>query len=180
MKKALKKITLLLFIIIMAMLIFQFIVSNQVEDSPLPTKLHPTVAEAKDKLISQTKANGITIIITDGFRSIAEQDALFEQGRTTDGNIVTNVRGGDSYHNYGLAIDFALQLEDGSVIWDLEYDGNDNGKADWMEVVEIAKKLGFTWGGDWDNFRDYPHLQMDFDLSIRALKRGKRPDENTN
>lgn len=86
---------------------------------------------------------------------------------------MTNAKAGESLHNYGLAIDFALRLKDGSVIWDMEYDGNGNGKTDWMEVVEIAKDLGFQWGGDWANFPDYPHLQIDFGLSIRDLKRGK-------
>ena len=89
----------------------------------------------------------------------------------TEGDIVTNAKAGESLHNYGLAIDFALRLKDGSVIWDMEYDGNGNGKADWMEVVEIAKDLGFQWGGDWANFPDYPHLQIDFGLTIRDLKR---------
>ncbi|MNJ02990.1 Peptidoglycan L-alanyl-D-glutamate endopeptidase CwlK precursor [compost metagenome] len=45
-----------------------------------------------------------------------------------------------------------------------------------MEVVTIAKKLGFTWGGDWVNFPDYPHLQMDFGYSIRQLKNGRYPE----
>ncbi|MUT65250.1 M15 family peptidase [Paenibacillus sp. NEAU-GSW1] len=139
-------------------------------------QLHPIVAAKTDKLIAQTASIGITILITDDARSNEEQDALYEQGRTTDGPIVTNVRGGDSYHNYGLAVDFALlTVEDNTVVWDMEYDGNGNGNADWMEVVAIAKKLGFTWGGDWKSFRDYPHLQMDFGYSIKQLKRGKRP-----
>ncbi len=59
----------------------------------------------------------------------------------------------------------------------MEYDGNNNGKSDWMEVVEIAKDLGFSWGGDFTRFKDYPHLQMDFGLSIRDLQRGKRPSD---
>ncbi len=42
----------------------------------------------------------------------------------------------------------------------MEYDGNQNGKSDWLEVVEIAKTLGFEWGGDWKRFKDYPHLEM--------------------
>jgi peptidoglycan L-alanyl-D-glutamate endopeptidase CwlK len=90
---------------------------------------------------------------------------------------VTNAQGGESYHNYGLAIDFALRTPEGDVVWDMERDDNGNGQADWMEVVELAKELGFTWGGDWANFPDYPHLQMDFGLSINDLKRGKRPPE---
>jgi peptidoglycan L-alanyl-D-glutamate endopeptidase CwlK len=142
---------------------------------PPVTELHPIVAAKQQELITQTAAAGITILITDGFRSTEEQNALYEQGRTLDGLVVTQVRGGHSYHNYGLAIDFALRTKEGDVVWDMKYDGNGNSKADWMEVVAIAKKLGFTWGGDWDNFKDYPHLQMDFGYSIRELLRGKRP-----
>lgn len=118
-------------------------------------------------------------MITDGFRSVAEQNRLYEQGRTTKGNIVTNAKGGESYHNYGLAIDFALKTSSGNVIWDWQYDGNKNGKADWAEVVSIAKSLGFEWGGDWAQFKDYPHLQMDFGLTIADLQNGERPDESS-
>jgi peptidoglycan L-alanyl-D-glutamate endopeptidase CwlK len=71
-------------------------------------------------------------------------------------------------------VDFALRTKDRDVLWDMEYDGNRNGQSDWMEVVTIAKRLGFTWGGDWVDFPDYPHLQMDFGYSIRELKWGMR------
>jgi peptidoglycan L-alanyl-D-glutamate endopeptidase CwlK len=128
-----------------------------------------------DKLVAQSEKIGIHILITDDFRSPQDQNVLYDQGRSTAGSIVTQVRGGQSYHNYGLAIDFALRIPGGKVIWDLEYDGNRNGKSDWMEVVSIAKRLGFTWGGDWTDFPDYPHLQMDFGYSIRELQRGWRP-----
>ncbi|QDP42048.1 M15 family metallopeptidase [Radiobacillus deserti] len=141
----------------------------------MPTELHPIVASNMQELITQAKDIGINILITDEWRSIEEQNALYEQGRSQDGSIVTNVEGGESYHNYGLAIDFAIELDNGDVIWDMAYDGNKNKQADWMEVVEIAKSLGFEWGGDWKNFKDYPHLQMDFGLSISELQRGKRP-----
>ena len=42
-----------------------------------------------------------------------------------------------------------------------------------MEVVAIAKNLGFDWGGDWSGFKDYPHLQMTFGLSLRELQQVK-------
>ncbi|MCT2536147.1 M15 family metallopeptidase [Aquibacillus koreensis] len=163
-------------VIILIGLIYYVVNNFSLEDQPMPTQLHPLVLEKSDQLIEQAEQKGITIRITDEFRSIAEQNNLYEQGRSDPGSVVTNVQGGESYHNYGLAIDFAIELEDGSVIWDLSYDGNQNGESDWMEVVDIAKELGFTWGGDWENFRDYPHLQMDFGLSIWELKRGKRPE----
>lgn len=149
---------------------------DEIIPEPLPiTGLHPVVAESEGVLVRMAARRGIEVVITHGYRSVEEQDALFAQGRSSSGNIVTNARGGESYHNYGLAIDFALRTPDGDIVWDMKRDDNGNGKADWMEVVDLAKELGFTWGGDWTNFPDYPHLQMDFGLSIRDLKRGKRP-----
>lgn len=136
-----------------------------------PDGLHPEVKEKTEELVEKAEEEDISIRITSGFRSHEEQDALFAQGRTVPGQIVTNARGGESYHNYGLAVDFAI--EDGDdLVWDVEYDGNDSGTSDWEEVGEIAKDLGFEWGGDWDDFVDYPHLQMDFDTSLEELKKG--------
>jgi peptidoglycan L-alanyl-D-glutamate endopeptidase CwlK len=57
----------------------------------------------------------------------------------------------------------------------MELDGNRNGEPDWFEVVAVAKELGFSWGGDWKSFKDYPHLQMDFGYSISELQRGYHP-----
>lgn len=141
----------------------------------MPTELNETVAKKRDELISLAADKGINVVITADFRSAEEQDELYAQGRTADGDIVTNAKGGESYHNYGLAIDFALMNINGEVIWDMEYDGNGNSKDDWSEVVEIAKSLGFEWGGDWISFKDYPHFQMDFGLSIEDLQNGERP-----
>jgi peptidoglycan LD-endopeptidase CwlK len=145
-------------------------------DVPMPVELNPVVNEKKDILVKKAGDIGIRVVITEDFRSVEEQDRLYEQGRTSEGSIVTNAKGGQSYHNYGLAIDFALMDINGVVIWDMKYDGNGNGKSDWSEVVEIAKSLGFQWGGDWANFKDYPHLQMDFGLTIEELQKGKRPE----
>ncbi|WNB94038.1 M15 family metallopeptidase [Bacillus sp. NEB1478] len=142
---------------------------------PMPTEINPIVASHRDQLIQRAAQKGINIVITDDFRSAAEQDKLYARGRTTEGTIVTHVEGGESYHNYGLAIDFALLLKDGTVVWDLKRDDNKNGKSDWMEVVAIGKELGFEWGGDWYGFKDYPHMEMDFGLSIRELQYGERP-----
>ncbi|WP_053217544.1 M15 family metallopeptidase [Virgibacillus senegalensis] len=147
------------------------------ENGELPEELHPIVEEKKNQLVEQAEEQGIPIIITEGFRTVARQDELYQQGRSEDGDIVTYAEGGESYHNYGLAIDFALQNENGRAVWDMSYDGNGNGESDWMEIVDIAKELGFEWGGDWARFKDYPHLQMDFGLSIYELKRGKRPED---
>ncbi|KHE66844.1 peptidase [Halobacillus sp. BBL2006] len=149
--------------------------SFQKKDVPMPTMLHPKVEEYKNNLIASSKERGIDIVITEGHRSMERQNELYDRGRSTDGDIVTYAEGGESYHNYGLAIDFALRLENGNVVWDMNRDGNGNGEADWLEVVSLAKDMGFEWGGDFSNFKDYPHFQMDFGLSIRELQFGKRP-----
>ena len=150
---------------------------EELESRPLPDSLHPIVAEKSRALVDAAEEIGIDIVITDGFRSFEEQDALHQQGRTSDGNIVTYAEPGESYHNYGLAIDFALKIDDGSVVWDIERDDNGNSRSDWFEVAEIGKELGFDWGGDWNRFKDYPHLEMPFGLSIRELQKGWRPED---
>ncbi|MFD0674572.1 M15 family metallopeptidase [Cohnella sp. GCM10027633] len=165
------------YILIQAGLAERLIPINWFREVPDVTGLHPVVAANRDLLVDLTKAEGIDVLISDDFRSSKEQDALYRQGRTDEGSIVTKAKGGESYHNYGLAIDFALLTPEGKAIWDIEYDGNRNGEADWMEVVTIAKQLGFAWGGDWESFPDYPHLQMDFGYSIRELQGGWRPPE---
>lgn len=152
-----------------------YLPNNDPIEAPPVTALHPIVFIKQTELIAETSKAGITILVTDGFRSSEEQNAIYAKGRTTEGKVVTQVQGGHSFHNYGLAIDFALRTKKGEVVWDMEYDGNKNGRSDWMEVVEIAKRLGFSWGGDWKNFPDYPHLQMDFGYSINKLRKGYYP-----
>ncbi|MEH7605487.1 M15 family metallopeptidase, partial [Priestia megaterium] len=159
----LKKLGIALIVAIAVSLVFLFrdeLKSGpRLEDFSGATELHPVVEEKKNKLVQQASEQGISIVITEGFRSKEEQDKLYAKGRTEEGNIVTYSKGGQSYHNYGLAIDFAIQLKEGQVIWDMKYDGNNNNQSDWMEVVDIAKNLGFEWGGDWQGFKDYPHFQ---------------------
>ncbi|QYY44797.1 M15 family metallopeptidase (plasmid) [Aneurinibacillus thermoaerophilus] len=138
--------------------------------------LHPVVAQCGWEVVFEAWQRGIYVLITQGYRSIAEQNELYAQGRTKPGKIVTNAKGGTSYHNYGLALDFALYTPDGKqVVWDMNTDFNKNHKKDWMEVVQMFKARGFEWGGDWRSFKDYPHVQMTFGFSIAQLKAGKRP-----
>lgn len=133
--------------------------------------LNSAVENFARKLVELSFDAGIEIRITQGLRTTAEQDKLYAQGRTEPGNIVTQVRGGGSYHNYGLAVDFVL-VKGG---YDMKYDGNGNNHPDWLEVANIGKALGFEWGGDWAKFKDYPHFQYTFGLSTDDLRAGKKP-----
>jgi peptidoglycan LD-endopeptidase CwlK len=108
--------------------------------------------------------------ITHALRTIKEQDALFAQGRTVPGKKVTNARGGQSFHNYGLAWDFCLIIDGKEASWDMSKDFDGDKTADWMEVVRIAKKYGWEWGGDWAKFKDAPHFQKTFGKTTAQLK----------
>lgn len=140
------------------------------KSAPKLAGLHPVVRQATERLIERSFAAGVPILITQGLRTIAEQDELYAQGRTKPGKIVTNARGGYSFHNFGVAIDFCLLNPDGkSVSWEVG--------RDWMIVVEIAKELGFEWGGDWTSFKDYPHFEMTFGLTTAQYRAGQQPTE---
>jgi peptidoglycan L-alanyl-D-glutamate endopeptidase CwlK len=119
-------------------------------------------------------------------RTFAEQDALYAQGRSKPGKIVTNAKGGMSYHNYGLAIDIVLLVDrDGNgtyetASWDTKGDFDKDGKSDWQEVVTIFKQYGWEWGGDW-KFVDAPHFQKTLGKSVRellALHTASKVDKN--
>ena len=115
-------------------------------------------------------------------RTFAEQNALYAQGRTklydANGNklgIVTKAKGGQSIHNYGLALDIVLiKDKDGNgtfetASWEDTIDFDKDGKADWMEIVNIFKANGWTWGGDWKSFKDKPHFEKTFGHTWRTL-----------
>lgn len=148
----------------------------------LHPKLRADATEAYNE-ISQ-KLNGKVICrFCQGLRTFAEQNELYSYGRTkfvdSKGNklgIVTNARGGDSIHNYGFALDFVLLIDtDGngsyeSASWDMSKDSDKDGIKDWKEVVDILKNYGFSWGGDWAKFKDYPHVDKTFGYSLSQLK----------
>lgn len=101
-------------------------------------------------------------------RTFAEQDALYAIGRTKPGKKVTNAKGGQSYHNYGLALDIVI-INGKIAEWDTKKDYDKDGRADWMEIVSIFKRYGWEWGGDW-GFKDYPHFQKSMGYSIARLQ----------
>ena len=108
-------------------------------------------------------------------RTFAEQNALYAQGRTKlyDANgkrlgVVTKAKGGQSLHNYGLALDIVLIKNNSTASWEDTVDFDKDGKADWMEVVNIFKSNGWEWGGNW-KFKDKPHFQKVFGYTWQQL-----------
>jgi peptidoglycan LD-endopeptidase CwlK len=151
--------------------------------------LHPKVRVEAEKIYKEICAalTGKAMCrFTFTLRTFEEQQAIFDQGRTKPGKIVTNARPGLSAHNYGLAIDIALVVDtDGNgtfetASWDVKTDFDGDKKSDWMEIVTIFKQYGWEWGGDW-KFYDAPHFQKLFGKSVRellALREAKKVDAN--
>jgi len=139
--------------------------------------LHPYVKYLAEKLIEKSKKQGINIIITQTYRTIKEQNEIYAQGRTKVGAIISNAKGGSSFHNFRLAFDFAVLNVDGTTVnWSSSCDTDKDGQKDYYEVGAIGKSLGLTWGGtDFGNFVDLPHFQWTGGLTLKEVQAGKVP-----
>lgn len=127
--------------------------------------LHPLVRNEVAQIISEIdkELTGRAMVrITQALRTFEEQNNLYAQGRTKKGLKVTNAKGGQSIHNYGLAVDIALIIDGKTASWNMNTDWDDDGLADWMECVSIFKKYGWNWGGDWKSFKDGSHFEKEF------------------
>lgn len=137
-------------------------------DRNMASGTHKVVRESALEMIRRAYKEDIYVQISEGHRSNARQNELYAQGRTKPGNIVTNAKAGQSWHNYGIAVDFFLTSKDGSkALWTVN--------SKWRRAAAIGKSLGFTWGGDWDGFVDNPHLQMSQGLTLAQLQAGHKP-----
>jgi peptidoglycan L-alanyl-D-glutamate endopeptidase CwlK len=121
--------------------------------------LHPKLREKCDLLVSECRKQGINIIITQTLRTKAEQDAIYAQGRTAPGKIVTQVKFPNSMHCWGVAFDIAVKIGN-KVTLDASH---------YKKVGPIGQKLGLEWGGGWKEFKDYPHFQLP-GMSVATLK----------
>ena len=111
--------------------------------------LHPSLQTKVQALIENAHKKGLDIFVFQGMRTIAEQDELYAQGRTKKGPIVTKAKGGESCHNYGVAVDIVFQ---GAEPW--------GEKNDWQALGAAGQAAGLEWGGSWAAFQDRPHFQL--------------------
>jgi peptidoglycan L-alanyl-D-glutamate endopeptidase CwlK len=149
--------------------------------------LHPKIRqEAVDIYTTQiipALTSNVWCRIDYTLRTFKEQEELFAIGRTklynAQGNKlgrVTNAPAGKSFHNYGLALDIVL-INGKNAVWDTVCDFDDDGTSDWMEVVNIFKKAGWTWGGDFSSFKDYPHFEKTFGYNIEECLSRHQTDQ---
>lgn len=122
--------------------------------------LMPSAQKAARTFMKAAAAFPLTVRIISGSRTYAEQDALFAIGRTiqTNKSPVTNARGGQSNHNFGVAWDVGIFDSAGKY-----YTGAT--KAEEKAYVDLGALIKsqvakLEWGGDWVKFVDRPHYQL--------------------
>ena len=125
---------------------------------------HPSIrAKLKEQYIEANNllGKGARLRFAYVYRSNELQNKLFNQRPK-----VTNAKGGQSIHNYGLAFDIVLLYDnDGNgtfeeASWSMIRDFDKDSKADFMEIVNYFKSKGWVWGGDWKSFKDNPHFEV--------------------
>ena len=114
--------------------------------------------------MSECKMSGIDILITSTYRDKESQEALYAKGRTAPGNIVTNARGGQSFHNWRVAFD-TVPIVNGKPVWD------DNQL--WLSIGHIGTVCGLEWAGKWKKFKEMPHFQFTGGLTLKDFQAGK-------
>lgn len=119
-------------------------------------KINPVLVRKVLAVVSDLADHGYTALVTDGYRTKEQQAALFRQGRSTPGPIVTSLRIG--MHCSGLAADLAFVLPSGRISWSPPTIG---GKPAYALYGHLARVHGLVWGGDWKGRNlDEPHVQL--------------------
>lgn len=129
--------------------------SRKIED------LHPYVASLCRKFIAACKKEGIDVLVTSTYRNMESQAAIYAQGRTKPGRIVTNAKPGQSFHNFRLAFDFVPIVA---------------GKAQWNDArtFKRCRAIGESLGLEGLSFEN-AHLQWTGGLTLAQLRAGKSP-----
>lgn len=135
---------------------------------------HPSIVAELDEIyatICKRLTGNVVCRFAYVYRSDKEQNELYAIGRTKPGKIVTNAKAGESYHNYGLAVDIVLIINGKDASWNTKADFDMDGIADWFEVAAVFQQYGWEWGGHWIGVKnDPPHFQKTLGRSIAQLK----------
>jgi len=111
----------------------------------------------KERIFLRIPTNG-------GYISFVDQNLSFSRGDT-------EIQGGETYHNFGLAFDLLPLKSISETLPPREVDGKRTlSNEKWEKVGAIGKSLGFEWGGEWrinENLHpkfDSAHFQFPRDI----------------
>jgi len=132
-------------------------------------RLHPLIRDKAVDFINAAAAYGCYLRVNETFRTFATQNQYYMRGRDANGivvdknKIITTVKGGHSYHNYGLAMDLNDVNKDTKKTLPYNEDR-------WKKIGALGKSYGFRWGGsDFGSFIDTPHFDMPLGYSTSQL-----------
>lgn len=124
--------------------------------------VHPSLVLIVMRVLDTMATYGFPMFVTHGVRTVEKQQALYAQGRTTPGKVVTNADGVTSlsYHQlwsdgWGHAVDCAF-LDDPDTLKIETYDD----AQPWEVYGVLAEHLGARWGGRFKSLQDRPHLEL--------------------
>ena len=126
--------------------------------------VHPVLAIRGRALIELCAHAGLALLVTQALRTWKQQDELYAKGRTKPGKKVTNAKGGQSYHNFGLAFDIVVLDSAARPVWDDSHPG-------WALAGKLGGSVGLEWGGSWTRFKDRPHFQYTGGLKLSECRK---------
>jgi len=130
---------------------------------------YPPFREQVIKFLLAAHMKGLYVYVVQGYRSFKRQDQYYAKGRRgiSGEKIVTKAKGGQSYHNYGVAIDLAFDedlIKEG-VQW--SWDKN----LPWDSLGALGEAFGLGWGGNWPGFKgDLGHFHRTYGFTVKQLK----------
>lgn len=111
-------------------------------------ELSPKTRELTIEFLEKCEENGLSVRITETYRTQPRQDLLYEQGRSASGPIVTWTK--NSKHTTRRAFDICEDNTD-DPYGDLEF---------FKKCAEIGKEIGLTPGYYFDEYQDMPHYEL--------------------
>lgn len=131
------------------------------QNTHLLNKYQPTVRGRFIQLINTINQHGYKVIITSTKRTSEEQKALWLKSQNN--TVLKAARPGHSLHERGLSIDLNLVSSSGTIITSRSTTVTINRNV-WLStgVPQLAKVLGFKWGGDSFTFNYDPvHFEIE-------------------
>lgn len=126
-------------------------------------QVHPQLADLIRQLDESLLQQGIVIRVVQGLRTWGEQDALYQQGRTKPGKIVTEAPAGHSWHNFGLAVDVTPSTQGPGQPYNPDWNSS---HPNWKTMESIGVSLGLVSGATWRSIPDAPHFQLTGSLPV--------------
>lgn len=124
--------------------------------------MNPTLRPKVQAVLAALTQRGFQPKVFYGWRSVAVQLKLFQQG---------NSKVKFSFHNAqkpdGTPNSYAADVIDSRYGWTPQAETS----GFWKALGEEAKKQNLYWGGDWSSFRDWAHVQLVANSELARVKK---------